>query len=143
MYFIRSPFVFCFIILLNLLQLGSEALFDELQSVVEDRIKTLSKFDLQISKMSASLIGKYSLIEEAELENEDMKDATKNQQRNNPYQIVQFIETVGEPLEIVVDLGETINELAVSSLIPYSVLEEYTQLVSDGLWFVELIIRRS
>ena len=79
--------------------------------------------------MNASLIGKYSLVEEVELENRTGCHADADSNRNTPYKIIELIEQVGEPLEIIVDLSDGVNNMAMRSLIPDTILEKYTQLV--------------
>ena len=80
--------------------------------------------------MKASLIGKYSLAEEVELENQTEGSVSGDGIKNTPYKIIELIETVGEPLEIIVDLIGGVNNIAIRSLIPHTVLENYTELVN-------------
>ena len=108
--------------------MGSEILYEDLRSVIDKQSQTLSKFDLQFLNMKAHLIGKYSLLEEAEKEGVE-EGVESGAGKNTPYRLIKMIEAIGEPLEIVVGLCGRVNNLAVHSLIPHTVMEEYVQLV--------------
>ena len=72
--------------------------------------------------MEPSLIGRYSLSQEVELE-------SQGQTKKLPFQLIECIEDIGEVVEVKVGISSRTNSLAISSMIPLPILEEYVQMV--------------
>lgn len=104
-----------------------------------ERSRKLAKFDINLPGIKSTLAGKYQISKEAESEyhdndNEEEESTNKEDEstdeispRTTPYEACG--ETGVDPLEILVEIEDPVENMVTTSMIPLHVLKDYTQLV--------------